>query len=280
MIKDIKLSLIQIEGTQSRAGLNNDVMNDYAEAMRCGSKFPPVKLFFDGSDYWLADGFHRYFASKTAEIEIINADIENGSKEEAILYSIGSNSTHGLQRTIADKRHAVSMILNHPVWATWSDRAIAKEASVTHPFVAKIRAEIEALKKLSTEAKVTNQSGNVTTTPTPMLEVEQKNDEIEENIKDENENVTEEIYTETDRLKDEITQLKDAYNEATEKLAVGNYEGSENVEEIINNLKSEVKNLNIELLAVKKSRDTLLNENNQLKKQIAMQVKEIKKLSK
>lgn len=268
----IELKLIKIEGTQSRAALNNEVMNDYAEAMRYGAKFPPIKLFFDGSDYWLADGFHRYFASKAAEIDTINADIENGSKDDAILYSIGSNFTHGLRRTNADKRHAVLMILNHPVWSDWSDRGISKEAGVSNNFVSVLRKELQAQKDL----KVSSDD----TTPTPVLEVEQKNDEIEENIEDENENVTEEIYTEKDRLKDEITQLKDAYNEATEKLAVGNYEGAENVEEIINNLKSEVKNLNIELLAVKKSRDTLLNENNQLKKQIAMQVREIKKLSK
>jgi hypothetical protein len=155
----IDLKLIKIEGTQSRAALNTEVVDEYAEAMRCGAKFPPVKLFFDGSDYWLADGFHRYFGSKAAEIDTINADIENGSKDDAILYSIGSNISHGLRRTNADKRHAVSMILNHPVWSGWSDRAIATEAGVSHVFVANLRKELN-------EKVVT-----VTTTPTPALEV-------------------------------------------------------------------------------------------------------------
>ena len=165
----IDLKLIKIEGTQSRAALNNEVMNEYAEAMRCGAKFPPVKLFFDGSDYWLADGFHRYFASKAAEIETINADIENGSKDDAILYSIGSNATHGLQRTIADKRNAVSMILNHPVWSEWSDRAIAKECSVSNTFVSNLRRDLE------------NKSVNVYTTPTPVLEVATEKAQKQEN---------------------------------------------------------------------------------------------------
>jgi hypothetical protein len=155
----IDLKLIKIEGTQSRAALNTEVVDEYAEAMRCGAKFPPVKLFFDGSDYWLADGFHRYFGSKAAEIDTINADIENGSKDDAILYSIGSNISHGLRRTNADKRHAVSMILNHAVWSGWSDRAIATEAGVSHVFVANLRKELN-------EKVVT-----VTTTPTPALEV-------------------------------------------------------------------------------------------------------------
>lgn len=169
----IDLKLIKIEGTQSRAALNNEVMNEYAEAMRCGAKFPPVKLFFDGSDYWLADGFHRYFASKAAEIDTINADIENGSKDDAILYSIGSNFTHGLRRTNADKRHAVLMILSHPIWSDWSDRAISKEAGVSNNFVSVLRKELQSEK----ESKVSSDD----TTPTPVLEVATEKAQKQEN---------------------------------------------------------------------------------------------------
>ena len=40
-------------GTQPRAELTFDVMEDYAEQMRSGAKFPPITVFFDGKDYWL-----------------------------------------------------------------------------------------------------------------------------------------------------------------------------------------------------------------------------------
>jgi len=50
-------------GTQPRAALLIDVMEDYAEQMRNGVEFPPITVFFDGKEYWLADGFHRLGAA-------------------------------------------------------------------------------------------------------------------------------------------------------------------------------------------------------------------------
>src|SRR5262245_22985512 len=53
-------------GTQSRAALNEETITDYADAMEDLlripnglSQFPPLIVFYDGTDYWLADGFHR-----------------------------------------------------------------------------------------------------------------------------------------------------------------------------------------------------------------------------
>lgn len=46
-------------GTQPRAAINLDVACEYGDAMKSGAKFPPVVAFYDGTDYWLADGFHR-----------------------------------------------------------------------------------------------------------------------------------------------------------------------------------------------------------------------------
>ena len=56
----LSIDSIRIDGgTQPRAELRNDVVKDYAELMRAGAAFPPVSVFYDGQDYWLADGFHR-----------------------------------------------------------------------------------------------------------------------------------------------------------------------------------------------------------------------------
>lgn len=276
MIKTIKLSDINTDGTQSRAGLNIETVSDYAEAMRCGSKFPPIKTFYDGSFYWLADGFHRYFATKDIEAIEIESDVDNGTKEDALLYSLGANASHGLRRTNADKRHAVMIVLNHPLWSKWTNREVATECAVSHQFVNNLREELNA--------KLTEKVATVATTPTPMLEVAEKNDRNVESepenilpVTDENEH---ENYTELDRLSDENKELSHLVKELNEKLAINNYEGTDDVTDIINNLKVENKNLSIELNAIKKARDSLLNENNQLKKQIAMQRKEIDKLSK
>lgn len=62
-------------GTQPRAALNLETIAEYAEALLNGDTFPPVVIFYDGKDHWLADGFHRYHAHRRAEFAEINADI-------------------------------------------------------------------------------------------------------------------------------------------------------------------------------------------------------------
>lgn len=61
----LELSLIRTDGgTQPRAGLNPELIDEYAKAMTEGAKFPPVTVFYDQISYWLADGFHRLEAAK------------------------------------------------------------------------------------------------------------------------------------------------------------------------------------------------------------------------
>ena len=110
-----------------------------AERMEAGDKFPPVIVFHDGSDYWLADGFHRVSGSLRAGWKSIDADVRQGNQRDAILYSVGANGSHGKPRTNADKRRAVQRLLNDSEWVKWSDRKIAEACCVTHPFVASLR---------------------------------------------------------------------------------------------------------------------------------------------
>jgi ParB-like chromosome segregation protein Spo0J len=137
----MKLSEIQIDGgTQCRDELDDSVVAEYAEAIRAGDDFPPATVFFDGSKHWLADGFHRYHAYKRAGAIEIPADIRNGTRRDAILYSSGANKQHGLRRSVAAKRNAVTNLLRDDEWSLWSDREIARHCGVSHPFVASLRA--------------------------------------------------------------------------------------------------------------------------------------------
>ena len=53
----IDISAIRTDGgTQARLKLNKDVVKEYSEHMKDGDKFPPIIVFHDGSEYWLADG--------------------------------------------------------------------------------------------------------------------------------------------------------------------------------------------------------------------------------
>ncbi len=144
----IEHSLIQIAsikldgGTQSRAGINQQIIEEYAQLWREGVKFPPVVVFYDGQSYWLADGFHRCISATAVLILEIEADIRQGTRREAVLFSVGANGNHGLRRTNEDKRRAVSNLLSDEEWQKWSDRAIAKQCGVSNSFVGKIRGEL------------------------------------------------------------------------------------------------------------------------------------------
>lgn len=134
------ISLIRVDGgTQSRSSLYQNVVDDYASAIGDGAQFPPVVVFHDGSDHWLADGFHRFHAHKKLGLVEIDADVRQGTRRDAILYSVGANESHGLRRTNEDKRRAVLTLLNDPEWVKWSDREIARQCAVGNKFVGDIR---------------------------------------------------------------------------------------------------------------------------------------------
>ncbi|MPZ34872.1 MAG: hypothetical protein GEV13_28465 [Rhodospirillales bacterium] len=127
-------------GTQTRAQLDLDVIEDYAAAIKDGVAFPPIVVYYDGNDHWLADGFHRYRATAKADRQEIDADVRQGTRRDAILHSVGANEEHGLRRTNEDKRRAVRTLLADAEWSVWSDREIARQCRVGAPFVGKCRA--------------------------------------------------------------------------------------------------------------------------------------------
>ncbi len=139
---EITLSDIQDGGAQMRVEMKPDVVLDYAEDMATGATFPPVVVYYDGIDYWLGDGFHRVEAARKIERETIDAEVLDGDARQAILHGIGSNASHGLRRTQADKRRAVERLLCDEEWSKWSDRKIAKFAKVDHKTVGKIRRDL------------------------------------------------------------------------------------------------------------------------------------------
>ncbi|WNN92272.1 ParB N-terminal domain-containing protein [Gloeocapsopsis dulcis] len=144
-MSNIELSLIRTDdGTQPRAELNSDLIDEYAKAMTEGAKFPPVTVFYDQLSYWLADGFHRFEAAKKIGSQIIDADIQQGIYRDAILYSVGANATHGLRRSNADKRKAVLKLLSDPEWCQWSNSEIAKQCGVGEWLVRKLKEELSS----------------------------------------------------------------------------------------------------------------------------------------
>ena len=139
----MELDQIRIDGdTQPRVAIDEQVVAEYAELYSTGVDLPPVTVFFDGAGYWLADGFHRYWANKRISCDYVFADVHPGTQRDAILHSVGANAAHGLRRTNADKRKAVLTLLKDKEWSEWSDNDIAKRCGVDHKTVSSYRASL------------------------------------------------------------------------------------------------------------------------------------------
>lgn len=137
---NLRLDQIRIDGgTQPRVEIDQDTVADYVEKYSTAQDLPPVDVFHDGATYWLADGFHRYWANRKINSDYIYARVHQGTQREAILYSVGANATHGLRRKNEDKRKAVLTLLKDEEWSAWSDREIAKHCGVGNEMVSRIR---------------------------------------------------------------------------------------------------------------------------------------------
>lgn len=144
----LPLSQIRTDGgTQTRAALNPETVRDYAEAYNRGEQLPPVIVFYDGADYWLADGFHRVTAIIDGDQDNswneIEADVRQGTRRDAILFSVAANATHGLPRSKEDKTRAVEKLLLDDEWVTWSNREIARRTKTHHVLVGDVRRRLE-----------------------------------------------------------------------------------------------------------------------------------------
>src|SRR5205823_5179268 len=109
---------------------------------RQGAKFPPLVVFDDCHQLWLADGFHRYAAAQRAGLTEIDVQVDEGMRHDAILYAVFANGKNGIRWTRADKRRAVKMLLACPEWAGWSDREISRRCGVSPDTVGRIRKDV------------------------------------------------------------------------------------------------------------------------------------------
>jgi hypothetical protein len=148
-------------GTQPRASIDFEAVDDYTDAMRAGAKFPPLTVFYDGVIHWLADGFHRLRAAFAAELLEIACDVQQGTQQDAQWYSFAANKTNGLRRTNEDKQRAVKAALAHPGGVGKSDSAIAKHVGVSAPTVAAWREKTHpSIKSLEIAERTVTRNGS------------------------------------------------------------------------------------------------------------------------
>ena len=268
--KNLNIDLIITDrGTQSRVEVNEPTVADYAQAVLDGDKFPPIIVFHDGTDYFLADGFHRYFAHLRAKRVSIFCEVKRGTARDAKRFGFGANNKNGLRPTIADRRKSVTEMVEDLEWQDLSDREIARECGVSHTFVATVRKEVEGRtvveskpkgektdKKTSTKATTEPKESNTSGTKVELLPPVDGYDK----------EMVDAIIAENTKLNDRLAI----------KAMVGTEDEKDLAKETIEELREELKNAYIEIDAITKSRNSFQNECAQLKKQIASLQRKIK----
>lgn len=256
-MKTLNLQTIIIDkGTQSRAQISEETVSDYAEAMQAGDQFPPITVFHDGVDYYLADGFHRLHAAQRLGKASIQAEVKTGTLRDAILYSLGANDKHGLRRSNADKRKCVRTLLEDFEWGELSVNEMARICCVSPQLVAAVKAEMDGGTKVSS----VNFNAPKKAKPVKLSNV------IEPEEPAEKDEAVQELLAENQRLADRL-----AVN------ALPTEEEKQAATDTIAELREQIRILEIENQSLKISRDTYQRENAELKKTVAALQRKLKK---
>ena len=259
-VKSLNIKNISVDqGTQARVKISEETVSEYADAMQAGAQFPPVTVFHDGTDYHLADGFHRLLAAQRIGKASIQAEVKAGTLRDAILHSLGANANHGLRRTNEDKRKCIATLLDDFEWQSLSQLQIANICQVSRQMVAAVIAERESGQKVSSAQ---------TNAPKKAKPVKLQN-VIEAPVEETyaQDEAVKELVAENQRLADRLAvEAMDASEE--EKLAAS---------ETIVELRERIGVLEAENESLRISRDTFQRENAELKKTVASLQRKLKK---
>lgn len=275
-MKQLKIAEIRIDGgTQPRQEINYEVVKDYAELMREGVVFPPVTVFFDGAKYWLADGFHRYHGYKSNAITTIEAEVIDGSVDDAEEYSFSANGKRGYELTKEDKKAIIRKMLLKERYAEWSQARIAKHVGVSAMFVSRVKASMEIKDEPKTKKFVKDGvEKEMNVSNIGRKSTEKKVSEPEVAPYDEKEDKIRELSEVITQLDEEVTLLKD-------KIAIGQWDASDiekiDVEDTIAELREQVRLLEIDNKALRESRDMFQNRNAELMKTVNYLQRKLKK---
>ena len=144
-VQPINPQAVRLDGRNVRMIINEEAIQEYENLWLTSPEvFPAIVVFWDKKHFWIADGNHRTLAAKRAKIDVIPAEIHNGSERDAFMYAWKCNTDHGVRRTVQDKRHVVAQILQDEQWQKESLRWIAEHCDVSHSFVATIKGQLNA----------------------------------------------------------------------------------------------------------------------------------------
>jgi len=152
----MRLTDIEIDSElQPRAEIDAGVLLEYGQRLADGVRFPPVVVFRDAKmeNNWLTDGFHRWYAHKAVGLDTIEVRIIEGSRRDALLYSLSANSKHGLQRGVLDYRRAYEIAVSNDLVDPTDTEAVARLLRCTRRWASELteRARVAAKAKMKAD---------------------------------------------------------------------------------------------------------------------------------
>ena len=268
----MKLSQITLDPKlMMRKELNQEIVDEYAQAMLDGDTFPDIVIFNDGEHNYLVEGFKRYHAAKQSGLEIINADVQMGTYDDAFDYALTvANRKNGEHYSNEDKRFQLSMALEVPRYKEKSDRELARILKVSNPFVSKMRKatgnqpEAIAIKRGDQEYKMANPAKETVNAP-----ANEKKPAEEDKILE---------------MATTIESLASDLEEAERRVAVAAMDATPEEKELaaakLDEMANEVKNLTENNRVLRISRDTKMNEVAEMNKQVGYWKKRAEKAEK
>ena len=113
----LSIDLLRLDaGTQARVKTSEETVVEYAELLTEKTGWPfnnPVDVFHDGTDYFVADGFHRVLAANRVKRASVPCRLHNGTAHDAKIFGMTANDQHGLRMSRADKRSCVEWLLDN-----------------------------------------------------------------------------------------------------------------------------------------------------------------------
>lgn len=171
-IQNLAIGLLRLDGgTQARLSVDQDTVDTYAEVLEKEAgewPFGEVDVFHDGSDYFVADGFHRTLAATRNKRDTVPCRVHQGTAKDAKIFGMTANDMHGLRMSRDDKRACVEWLMEHGGKLTQDE--IAEKAGVAKRTVARVSADKKKTSvkvPLASSSKTNTPSSNSSETPVP-----------------------------------------------------------------------------------------------------------------